>query len=640
MNTTSLILKTYMKQYFKILPLLIVIGSLMTCAEKDSSDPGIPLDPNSLRATLSPEQIAILAKNNYEKRCYKFEFYFCPPLDEVWQMEVIKDTCKDPHEIVSISECFQVFECDPSIPDLGEIDCTTADGYPGTQKKVCDKGKIKYTDCVSLCSEEVCDYGDNDCDGHIDEGQRNACDECGFLPEEACDNIDNNCNGWIDEELLQDCYTACGTGVEYCVEGKWVSCTAPPVHDEICDGFDNDCDGQIDEALKCECTIDLVGALFPCKEAPLICGEGYKTCECVTPDCSEIATTDCVAPCVYFPIDGEVCNPVVGKIAPEECNNYDDNCNQLIDEDLFEMCYTADPSTMLVGICEPGMMTCYKGTWGSYFDDIPDYFVPGLCKGEITPQEEICDGVDNDCDGETDSGEKLGPVDILFIVDWSGSMDTEIFAVMSALNKFAASYSDEEVLQWGTIIGPLDSAWDGTEYLSLYHNLTGFTDFLSSMALLNLSSWSMGGSREMMMDAIYLALHNLIGSVALPIKISNLKWSSGSGVSSSAPELMNFIINWRTEPDVKRAIVLFTDEQAQSYTIPAITQDILLEVIGKITDTKIYIFSKELHKDNWIAFEGWEPLCTASGGKWYLLTDDMLTMYNNLMEIIDENACE
>jgi len=629
-----------MKQYFKILPLLIVIGSLMTCAEKDSSDPGIPLDPNSLRATLSPEQIAILAKNNYEKRCYKFEFYFCPPLDEVWQMEVIKDTCKDPHEIVSISECFQVFECDPSIPDLGEIDCTTADGYPGTQKKVCDKGKIKYTDCVSLCSEEVCDYGDNDCDGHIDEGQRNACDECGFLPEEACDNIDNNCNGWIDEELLQDCYTACGTGVEYCVEGKWVSCTAPPVHDEICDGFDNDCDGQIDEALKCECTIDLVGALFPCKEAPLICGEGYKTCECVTPDCSEIATTDCVAPCVYFPIDGEVCNPVVGKIAPEECNNYDDNCNQLIDEDLFEMCYTADPSTMLVGICEPGMMTCYKGTWGSYFDDIPDYFVPGLCKGEITPQEEICDGVDNDCDGETDSGEKLGPVDILFIVDWSGSMDTEIFAVMSALNKFAASYSDEEVLQWGTIIGPLDSAWDGTEYLSLYHNLTGFTDFLSSMALLNLSSWSMGGSREMMMDAIYLALHNLIGSVALPIKISNLKWSSGSGVSSSAPELMNFIINWRTEPDVKRAIVLFTDEQAQSYTIPAITQDILLEVIGKITDTKIYIFSKELHKDNWIAFEGWEPLCTASGGKWYLLTDDMLTMYNNLMEIIDENACE
>ena len=635
-----MILKIYMKHYFKILTLLMVVGLLTTCVEKDSSDPGITLDPKFLHSLLTPEQIGEFAKNSYERRCYQKEFYFCPPLDEVWQMEVVTDICKDPEEIVSISECFQVFECDPSAPDLGKVDCTTSDGYPGTQKKICDKGKIKYTDCVSLCSEEVCDYGDNDCDGHVDEGQRNACDECGFLPEESCDNVDNNCNGWVDEELLQACYTACGSGVEYCIDGNWVSCTAPPVNEEICDGFDNDCDGQIDESLKCECTIDHVGVLFPCKEMPLLCGEGYKTCECATPDCTEIVTTDCVAPCVYFPVDGETCDPTIGKSSPEECNNYDDNCNQLIDEDLFELCYTADPETMFVGLCEPGTMVCYKGTWGNYFEDIPDYFVPGLCKDEVTPQEEICDGVDNDCDGETDSGEKLGPVDILFIVDWSGSMDTEIFAVMSALNKFAASYSDEEVLQWGTIIGPLDSAWDATEYLKLYHNLSNFSSFLSAMAQLNINSWAMNGSREMMMDALYLALHNLVGSNSLPIKIPFLKWGTGNGVSSSVPEIQNFIINWRTEPEVKRVVVLFTDEKSQSYTIPAISQDILIEAIGKITNTKIYIFSQQMHKDNWISFEGWEPLSIASGGKWYMLTDDMLMMYNDLMEIIDENACE
>ena len=144
----------------------------------------------------------------------------------------------------------------------------------------------------------------------------------------------------------------------------------------------------------------------------------------------------------------------------------------------------------------------------------------------------------------------------------------------------------------------------------------------------------------MMMDALYLALHNLVGSNSLPIKIPFLKWGTGNGVSSSVPEIQNFIINWRTEPEVKRVVVLFTDEQAQTYTIPSITQEALLEVISKTTDTKIYIFSKEMHKDNWIAFEGWEPLCSASGGKWYALTDDMFTMYNNLMEIIDENACE
>jgi len=623
----------------KVIFLLAIL--LISCTEEEKQKP-LVFHPGSyvLNKILSPEQIGVLAKNNYERECYQREYYFCPPLDEVWQMEVVTDVCKDPNEIISISECFQVFECDPSIPDLGDVDCTTQDGYPGSQKKICDKGIIKYTDCVSLCSEEICDYEDNDCDGHIDEGQRNACDECGFLPKEVCDNLDNNCNGWIDEELIQDCYSACGNGVEYCIEGNWVSCTAPPEQMEICDGFDNDCDGQIDEELKCECTIDHVGVLFPCKEAPLKCGEGYKTCECTNPDCTEIVTTDCVAPCVYFPVPGELCDPTIGKSSPEECNNFDDNCNQLIDEDLYEMCYTADPETMYVGICEPGIMTCYKGTWGNYFEDVPEYFAPGLCKDEITPQEEVCDGVDNDCDGETDSGEKLGPVDVLFIVDWSGSMDTEIFAVMSALNKFAASYSDEKVLQWGTILGPLDSTWDSTEYLNLYHNLSGFSNFLSSMAQLNISSWAMTGAREMMMDAIYLAIHNLIGVGNLPVDIPPLKWGQGNGVSESQPPMKNFVVNWRSEPEVKRVIILFTDEKSQSYTIPYISQEILLDAIGKITNTKIYIFSQDMHKENWISFEGWEPLCLASGGKWYQLTDDMLMMYNNLMEIIDENACE
>ena len=630
------------KQFIRVLTLLLLTVALMTCSESQNERAELTFDTKShiFNKSLSPEMIHYFAKNNYEKRCYKFEFYFCPPLDEVWQMQVTTDVCKDPPEIISISECFEIFECDPSTPDLGDVDCTTDDGYPGTQKKICDKGKIKYTDCTSLCSEEICDYEDNDCDGHIDEGQRNACDECGFLPEEACDNVDNDCDGGTDEDLIQDCYSACGGGIEYCVGGIWVSCTAPPVQTEICDGFDNDCDGQIDEGINCECTIADVGVLFPCKEEPLICGEGYKTCECTTPDCSEILTTDCVSPCVYFPVPDEECDPTKGAVAAEECNNYDDNCNQLIDEDLFEMCYTADPETLFVGICKPGILTCYKGTWGNYFEGIPDYFVPGLCKDEVTPQEEICDGVDNDCDGETDSGEELGPVDVLFIVDWSGSMGDEMDAVMSALNKFAASYSDEEVLQWGTILGPIDHAWNNSEYLNLYHNLSGFSDFLSSMSQLNISSWAMSGAREMMMDAIYLSLHNLVGSGSLPVAIPPLKWATGTGVTESQPPIKDFIINWRTDPEVKRVIVLFTDEGSQSYTIPDITQDILLELIGKITNTKIYIFSQTIHKDNWIALEGWDPLCVASGGKWYQLTDDMVTMYNSLMEIIDENACK
>ena len=123
----------------KVIFLLAIL--LISCTEEEKQKP-LVFHPGSyvLNKILSPEQIGVLAKNNYERECYQREYYFCPPLDEVWQMEVVTDVCKDPNEIISISECFQVFECDPSIPDLGDVDCTTQDGYPGSQKKICDKG--------------------------------------------------------------------------------------------------------------------------------------------------------------------------------------------------------------------------------------------------------------------------------------------------------------------------------------------------------------------------------------------------------------------------------------------------------------------------------------------------------------------
>ncbi len=44
-----------------------------------------------------------------------------------------------------------------------------------------------------------------------------------------------------------------------------------------------------------------------------------------------------------------------------------------------------------VGECGTGMQTCVNGTWGD-------------CLGETGPQEDVCDGKDNDCDGTADSG--------------------------------------------------------------------------------------------------------------------------------------------------------------------------------------------------------------------------------------------
>ena len=509
------------------------------------------------------------------------------------------------------------------IIDEGEWEC---DEGCGVGPKLCVAGE--FICMAPLPEEEICDYLDNDCDGEIDEGQLNACLQCGLEPEEVCDGVDNDCDGETDEELISPCSTACGEGYETCVDGNWVSCNAPPVFDEICDGLDNDCDGQIDEDLQCVCTIQDVGTLFPCQDSPLVCGQGFKTCECLDPECKTIVTTQCYAPCYWLaqPVGSDPsCDPTIGMaLQQEQCNNFDDNCNQLIDENLFSGCYTGPEGTIGLGICAPGEMTCDAGTWGHYNDN-SGLFTPGFCKGEVTPQPEICDGVDNDCDGITDYGKELEDTDILFIIDWSGSMSDEINAVLIALNQFAATYSDETVLQWATILGPREEPGGWDDILELYHNMSGFSDFLNAMSSL---TGSPGGGSEMLLDAIYLAIQNI--SAMLPIPIANLDWSHYS-VAESIPHHDNFNINWRGEAE--KIIIVFTDEQPQAYLkTPEGVALQMMDVMQAVQGTpqlKIYIFSTN---ENW----EWDELALLSGGKYYELTNNPTEMYNGLMEILDE----
>jgi len=576
--------------------------------------------------------------------CIECAWYFCPPLDSVWQKQMCFNRCEDPPTLIYESDCTEYLECDPSQYHLDFIDCTTVDGYPGIQEKVCEKGQIKYTDCATECTEELCNGIDDDCDDAIDEGQKNACGACGPVPEEICDAVDNDCNGSTDEDLHQPCYTACGTGVEFCNDGNWVSCTAPPELMEICDGLDNDCDGQIDEDLTCTCTIQDVGVLFPCMDSPLKCGQGFKTCECLDPECTQITTTDCYAFCHYFPQPGEVCDPTIGMpLQQEKCNNFDDNCNEEIDEDLMALCYTGPPGTAEVGICLPGNVTCKEGTWGSYTED--GAFIPGMCADEVTPQDEICNGVDDDCDGITDAGEGLKDTDILFIVDWSGSMDADISAVLSSLNAFASKYSDENVIQWGLVVGPkVTPGFLGNHnYLELISNLAPFSDFMTAFAGMN--GVGMFGQYEMLYDAIYLSIWNI--TTYVPLDLNMLSWPLNSGTSfdDSTPQIKDFFINWR--PNAKRVVIVFTDEKGQSYmgsdptknlfSYGEVTQEILVDMAATSIDLKIYTFSSSIYKN--YQNTGWAPIAEASGGKWYGLSSNATVMYNYLMEIIEENAC-
>lgn len=602
-----------------------------------------------------------------------------------YKKDVIVDICDDnmipctygvdkdcpPPEIIYMGECVEAYECPPGSQNLdyGWQWCELPDGGVGKQHVTCDKGQLFYTDCqpcdpevcdgidnncdglvdegisVSGCEtecgpgnavcvggeelcfgpepqEEVCDYLDNDCDGEVDEFQKNKCNECGPVPEEICDGWDNDCDDAVDEDLVLACTTACGSGVSMCISGTWSSCTAPQPSFEICDGLDNDCNGQVDDGIECVCTIQDVGALFPCAESPLICGQGFKTCECIDPGCQEIVTTECYAPCHWLadpPGSDILCDPLVGMaLQEEECNNFDDNCNLLIDEDLIAECYTGPEGTLGVGICLPGWMTCVEGAWGA--TDNQNNFSPGLCIDEVTPQEESCNGIDDDCDGLVDWGEEIPDTDILFIVDWSGSMSDEISAVLASLNKFAANYADQGTIQWGLVVGPI-STTGYDERLQMISDVAPFQDFLLSFS--GIVSAGLGGGNEMLLDAIYLSLKNISSNA--PIDMTTTQWTMG--VDESIPPKDQFNISWR--PSANRVVIVFSDEKTQSFLKPSTSFINVVDTCKATPQSRIYTFSTQ---ETWM----WDEIAQECKGNYYPLSNSTTEMYNYLMEILDE----
>ena len=285
--------------------------------------------------------------------------------------------------------------------DGGNGDGGNGDGGNG------DGGNGDGQGCIPV--PERCDLADNDCDALIDEGfnllvDPANCGSCGkkcTLPGASGTCSAGTCAfscipGFHD--LDGDLGVPGSTGCEY------GPCT--PSGAETCNFIDDDCDSRVDE------NVPGLGS------DPMNCGACFNQClfvnveqaVCTAGVCSYTACLDTnsdtipdFADLVDPPKGCEYACPVNPPLLQELCNGADDDCDGVVDDlpiaGLGGACYPSSTAGCTddglgnftsQGVCQAGTRQCFFGV--------------NVCNGFVTPGSELCDAIDQDCDGDPRNG--------------------------------------------------------------------------------------------------------------------------------------------------------------------------------------------------------------------------------------------
>lgn len=225
------------------------------------------------------------------------------------------------------------------------------------------------------------------------------------------------------------------------------------------------------------------------------------------------------------------------------------------------------PNTIGIGECRPGIKTCYDG-------QITD-FQP------ILPQEEICDGKDNNCNGFIDDVDTSDPKAFFIILDVSGSMSDDIDTVKQAICAFAQA----DIAQNSLFALVKVSIGYNAPYISLVQDFALSQQTCDLMSASNFNTIDTIGS-EYMLQGILLS--------------STIIW----------PDNMD------------KNIIAFTDEEIQMYS-SVDQQNVLEQCQNDGYQIGVYSNLNYIHQ--------WDTIVNTCGGFEDLLINDVQGMKQSLL---------